>query len=303
MSQIENVSNLYTPGGRFVSGDLDKKQDKDYEGKPVPPEEQEYYFALAIPKNQPGMQEMLATLFGIAQSAYGQHPMVSQEIAAGLNARNFSWKVDDGDIPRTDQKTGQVKEIPDYIKGCWIVKFMTKYDIGACNENGIDIPRTEVKRGDYIDVMYTAGPNGRFDGNAGIKLYPNAVRRIRVGDPISGAVAASQAFAGRAAQVPAGAPETPVGQQQQTQGGMPQQQQTQGGMPMGNSAGNPATTQTQMSDPNAQGGGMPVGQPGGGTVSHSDPAAGVQPHQEILHGPGGGNGVPQNPQGGGMPGT
>lgn len=316
---VGNLTNLFTPGGRFVSGDLDRKQDKDYENKPIPPEEQQYYFAVAVPKNQPGADELLGQLRGLAMQAYGQAPQLLAQVNMGLAATGFSWKIEDGDVAKIDQSTGQPKKIPEYIAGCYIFKFRTKYEFGACDVNGTHINRADIKRGDYVDVMFTAAPNGRYDGNAGIILYPNAIRRLGYGEAISGTVDASTAFSGHAANVPPGATAAPTagGATPPTQGqmgapatgGMPPAQG--GGMPAAGGApqggpmmqGNPAggqpamgaggVAQTGMGQP-PQTGGMPPASSGMATTSHGDPAAmGVQPHNQILHGP----------QGGGMPGA
>ena len=333
MSQVANLTNLFTPGARFVSGDLEKKQDKDYENKPIPPEEQEYYFAVAVGKDQPGVGELLSQLHGLATQAYQQAPQLLAQVNMGLAATGFSWKIEDGDIAKIDTTTGQPKKIPEYIQGCYVFKFRTKYEFGACDVNGNNINRADIKRGDYVDVMFTASPNGRYDANAGIILYPNAVRRLGFGEAIAGAVDASQAFSGHQANIPVGATAAPTAngamppaqgqmgnagmpaatgqghqsappagaQQPMPQAGVdPMQQQGNpqygGGMPQG--GGQPAmgvggAAQTGMVQ-QPQTGGMPPAQQGMGTSSHGDPAAmGVQPHNNILHGP----------QGGGMPGA
>ena len=329
--QVANLTNLFTPGGRFVSGDLDKKQDKDYENKPVAPEEQEYYFAVAVEKNQPGASELLAQLHALATQAYQQAPHLMAQVNMGLAATGFSWKIEDGDIPKVDTTTGQPKKIPEYIKGCYVFKFRTKYEFGACDLNGTNINRNDIKRGDYVDVMFTAAPNGRYDGNAGIILYPNAIRRLGFGEAISGTVDASTAFGSHQANVPMGATAAPTAAGAtppaggmmggQAGNGMPaatmgapahnqttaQQFDPNTGQPiMGNPAGGmpPAGGAPQMGvggvDPNAmaqapQTGGMPSASPGMATgAPMGDPAAaGVQPHNQIL----------QGPQGGGMPGA
>lgn len=289
MSQ-PNLTNQFTPRGRFVSGDLHTKQVTDYENKPVPPEDQEYYFAVAVPKTSPQVAESLGALHGYASQSYQANPSVMQQIGMGLNATGFSWKVEDGDTPKKDRKTGQLKEIPEYIKGCYIFKFATKYEFGACDATGNEIDPSRIKRGDYVDVMYTVTPNGRVDGNAGLKLYPNAVRFLDLGEAISARVDAATAFAGRSAES-SGQAHPAAGQTFQTGQanaamGMPQ--------PMGNPlGGSPAPTGIPSAGQPAPAGGMtgamggmPAAQPGQATASPSD--VGVQPHSTILRGPGGG---------------
>lgn len=317
-----SLTGQFTPGGRFVMGSFTQKQDKDMDGRPIPPEDQEFFFGLAVPKNQPGMDELLGTLWNYAAQGYQQNPAVMNQINQGLSARDFSWKVEDGDIAKPDRKTGQMRDIPEYMKGCYIIKFKTKYPFGACDAQGNDINPGDIKIGDYGDVMFAVGINGRVDHNAGIILYPNAIRRLGFGDAISGQQSASSAFANRQAQVPTGASPNPTaggavppagGMQQNPQqgmhggmggsmGGQPQQGMQQppmggapGGLPSAGGAGLPAAGGMQPGNPpsnygNQQpmsnGGNMATGSPG-------DPAQqGVQPHNGILQGPQGGGGMP-----------
>lgn len=322
MTQVANLSNLYTGRSRFVSGDLVVKQDKDYENKPIPPEEQEYYFAVAVPKTSPTIGELLAQLHGLASQAYAQAPQFLAQVNLGLAATGFSWKIEDGDIAKIDPSTGAAKKIPEYIQGCYIIKFKTKYEFGACDALFNNIDRSVIKRGDYVDVMFTAAPNGRFDGNAGIILYPNAIAFLDEGDAISGTVNAAEAFKGRTMESSGQAHPSAQQTYQQTQGGgMPaatmgaqgqQQFDPNTGQPIaGNAGGMPvAGGQQQMGAGGVaqtgmgqapQTGGMPAASSGMATTSHGDPAAmGVQPHTNILQGPQGG--MVQN-QGGGMPGA
>lgn len=330
--QVANLTNLYTGRGRFIQGDLDKKQDKDYENKPIAPEDQEYFFAVAVPKTDPNVGGVLGQLHGLASTAYQGHAGIFAQVNQGLAATGFSWKVEDGDVPTHDPQTGQPKPIPEYKQGCYIFKFKTRYEFGACDAQYNNIDRAAIKRGDYVDVMFTASPNGRFDGNAGIILYPNAIAFLDAGEAIAGAVNAADAFRGRQmnssgqahpsaaatyqggnVQGNAGGGMPPAGgmgaqgQQQttvQSQGGVDAQQQYNqgnagGGMPpaggspvMGAGGANPA-----MTGQAPQTGGMPPAGQGMGTTSHTDPAAaGVTQHNGILHGPAGAGG-------GGMPGA
>lgn len=195
--QVANLTNLYTGRGRFIQGDLDKKQDKDYENKPIAPEDQEYFFAVAVPKTDPNVGGVLAQLHGLASQAYQGHAGIFAQVNQGLAATGFSWKVEDGDVPTHDPQTGQPKPILEYKQGCYIFKFKTRYEFGACDAQYNNIDRAAIKRGDYVDVMFTASPNGRFDGNAGIILYPNAIAFLDAGEAIAGAVNAADAFRGR----------------------------------------------------------------------------------------------------------
>jgi hypothetical protein len=282
MTTTETLSNLYTPGGRFVTGDLVRKGDKDYDGRPIPPEEQEYFFGVAVPKTDPGVNDLLGQLFQLASAHYGSNAAISAQIQQGLTAPGFSWKVQDGDAPVPDNRTGQMKETPEYYKGCYIFKFKTKYEFGACDEQNIEMGRDQIKRGDYVDVMFSATPNGRVDGNAGIILYPNAIRRLGYGEAIISGVAASDAFANRAAVAPPGATSMP-----QASGQMPSAPQA---APAGMPTANPMNAPTATMPTPQSGQPAPAGMPTVGAAPQASPTAspsdaGVAPHNGILAGP------------------
>lgn len=323
-NQTQSITDLYSGTGRYVMGDMSKKGEKDMDGKPIAPEDQEYFFGVAVPKTDQNIGNLWSTLNGLAQQHYGQHHGIMQQIQQGMNAPSFSWKVEDGDVAKIDSATGQSKKIPEYIAGHWILKFKTKYEFGACDMDQAtrvltEIDRAQIKRGDYIDVKFTAMPNGRLDHNAGIILYPNSVMRVGVGDAISGAVSASTAFADRAASAaPMGAPVgslpqagvahgapaagvIPAGQTQPMQPTQPAAMPQAAPAAMGNpptagmmpaATGQPATAPGGTM-PQPTPGGMPAASPAAATTSPTDPAAaGVQPHPGILAGPQTG-GIPQ----------
>lgn len=205
------LDNLFTPGGRFVMGSLSEKDDKDFDGNIIPESERAYFFGVAVPKSDPTAAPLIGQLYQLAVTDYQSAPLVMAEINKGLAAKDFSWKIEDGDMPSYDPKTGAPRERPDYLKGCYIFKFRTQFEIGACNAQGVDINRAkDIKRGDYVDVMFNAATNGRVDSKAGIYLNPVAIRLLGYGEAIVGGVKASSAFAGRSAAVPAGATQMPT---------------------------------------------------------------------------------------------
>lgn len=258
------LDGLYTPGGRLVMGSLTQKQDKDFDGKPIALENQRYFFGLAVPKDAPGVVEIINSLWQMAATDYANVPLVMAQINKGLDARDFAWKIDDGDAQRFDKKTGQPRPTPDYVKGCYIFKFSTQFEIGACDVNGVELNRADIKIGDYADVMFNSQVNGKNDDTAGIYLNPVAIRRLGFGEPISTSISASAAFAGRAATVPVGATRMPTGA-----GAVPP-----AGMPMGNPVA-PAVAPMAPAMPPAAG-----GMPGAPT-----PTAFPGSYPQILQGP------------------
>lgn len=286
----QKLENLFTPGGRLVMGSLTEKNKTDHQNQPIPEDKQGYFFGVAIPKDAPGVNDLIAQLYGMAVAQYGQVPLVMQEIQQGLAAAKFSWKIADGDVPRYDGQ-GQPKPIPAHIQGCFVFKFSTQFDISACDVNGVDLNRADIKRGDYVDVMFNAATNDKMDHTAGNYMNPMAVRRLGFGEAISGSVSASAAFAGHGASMPAGATTMPTsaGATPPAGAGMPQhQQQQQTGMPA-----NPPQTGAP--------GGMPTGPAGMPGMGTTQPPAGQEtasPSNATPH-----TGILQGPAGGGMPGV
>lgn len=227
------LDGLFTPGGRFVSGSLTEKQNKDYDGNAIPEGEQAYFFGVAVPKTDPTVASLIGQIYQMACTDYAQAPLVMAQIQQGLAAKDFAWKIQDGDIPTYDRKTGAIRPIPDYYKGCYIFKFRTNFDVSCCDFNGRDIDRKAIKRGDYIDVMFNTTTNGKVDDTAGVYMNPVAVRLLGYGEAIQTGVVASSAFAGRAAAVPAGATQMPTaaGAGAMPGAGMPGNP-APGGMPM-----------------------------------------------------------------------
>lgn len=275
------LDGLYTPGGRLVMGSLTEKGEKDYDGKPVPDEKQRYFFGVAVPKNAPGVMDLINSIWTMAATDYAQVPLVMNQINLGLAARDFAWKIQDGDVVQYDKKTGQPKAIPEYIAGCFIFKFSTMFEIDACDANGVQIARADIKNGDYVDVMFNSSVNGKMDDTAGIYLNPMAIRRLGFGPAIVSSISAANAFAGRQAFVPPGATQMPTAPAM----GMPGSSLPPAGMP-----GNSAPVGGGM----VPAAGMPAtGMPGAAGMPTASPGSGVVPHTAIL----------QGPVGGGMPGV
>jgi hypothetical protein len=262
------LDGLQLPGGRLVMGSLIEKVIKDQKGQPIPLEKQQYFFGIAVPKNAPGVTEIINSLWTLAATDYGNVPLVMAQVNQGLGAQSFAWKISDGDVPNYDDK-GQLRPVLDHHKGCFIFKFKTSYVISACDDQGIDIGLDKIKVGDYVDLLFNAQINGNLDHTAGIYLNPTHIRRLGYGEAIVTGVSASRAFAGRAAVIPPGATAMPTG------------------APMGNAA--------PVQQPMASAAGMPgtTAMPGAaGMPSPASHSSGVTPHPTILQGPGAGGGMP-----------
>lgn len=317
-NKIQGLDGLYTPEARLVMGSTTERVTKDAKNQPIPPEKQPIFMGLALPKTDPVTDTLLRQMFQMAMGHYGQMPMVAAQIQQGLGARDFSWKIDDGDVPLIDQQTGMPKEIADYRRGCYIFKFSTLYQFGACDANNDDINPAQIKKGDYVDLMFNAAPNGNNDHTAGIYLNPVAIRLIRPGDPIASGVQASSAFAGR----PAANGVAPAAGAMPMAGGMAPAPATGAPAPAyAPPAAAPAPAPATYAPPPA----APLGNPAAPAPMQPAPAAGAmhmaggqppaqagtayptEPHSNILQPPTGAAPAaapaPAAPTGGGMPGV
>jgi len=175
---------FHTPVGRFVSGDLTRKRDKDKDNRPIDPDRQRYEFGLAISKQEPGMQHVFATMAQAAKDGYTARSDIQARVDNWFQTLSgFSMKISDGDKPAAS--TGQVNQ---NTAGHWVLWFSTALDIKACDPYGQQIDIANIKRGYYVDVAASVAPNGLLDHNAGLYLNPEVVRWIAEGDVISGGI-------------------------------------------------------------------------------------------------------------------
>jgi len=197
----------------MISGDPWTKQATDANNRPIPPEKQSFWFAVAIEKNAPGMSEMLGLMFKTAQAGYGQSPHIMAQINMGLAATAFSWKIADGDEMGANTTTGEQELRWKHGQGCWIAKFSTTLPIASAKFMG-GVPTycdpSEIKRGYYVTVPFSTAANGNMDHTAGVYLNPQTVCLVGFGPEIvSGPSLEQQLGAGPGAYMPAGMSQTP----------------------------------------------------------------------------------------------
>ena len=193
--------NFYLPPGRMVGGSTHVPQTKDQQGRDR--EKPALYFAVAVPKTDPRVAEVLNVIANVARGFYGNHPTIKQQLDMGLNAHNFAWKVSDGDSDKEKTRPGRA--------GCWIFHFSTSFEKIECGDsqnNQID-PAT-IKPGYYVDVSASVKANELLDKNAGVFLNPRGVRLLGYGEEIPIGQTIGQMFADMPAALPAGASALPV---------------------------------------------------------------------------------------------
>jgi hypothetical protein len=193
------------PPGRIVSGSPTFKQDKDLQGKPK--EHPSWFMAVGVPKNSPGVDDVINLIRNVAAGGYAQNAAIMQRINLGLRG-GFRWKIDDGDNPEDPKNRGK-----EGWAGCWIFKFSTSLGVmNCCNAQNQQIDPALVKTGYWVDVQGSTAINGNTDHTAGIYLNPGWVRLLWFGQEISSGPSPDQAFANAPIpqQIPAGASVAPV---------------------------------------------------------------------------------------------
>lgn len=267
---------FFTPVGRFVSGDLTTKRDKDNQGRPIEPDKQRFEFGIAFAKTDPQIGQLIQQIAGFAYQEYSKvAPHIAQRVANWMQTLDgFSMKISNGDAPNS---RGQVN--PNTV-GHWVFWFSTAIDVGgAIAPSNAQIPLDRIKRGYFVDIAGSVAINGLTDNNAGIYMNPTYVRLVAEGDEIVGGIDPQTLFANHAAptQLPPGArpigsaPALPPGSGIPGVGmpGMPGQPAAQPAMGM---PGQPAAQPTQPQQAPAPGftnpamgapAGMPMGAPAG----------------------------------------
>lgn len=130
--------------------------------------------------------------------------------AGEFNAPAFAWKVIDGDsaIPN---KRGSIPNQREGYAGHWVIRASTELPIKCYNAGHYElhevIQRKEaIKRGDYIRLLLSIKGNNPSQ-SPGVYINPSLFELVRAGIEIvtASGPSASDAFAGVAAQLPAGA--------------------------------------------------------------------------------------------------
>ncbi len=187
---------LRTPVGRMIMGDLYNPQTVDLDGKPIiiksgPNINQpgkKWFFALAIKKG--AEQHWAQTIWGklIYDTAVKDFPNKQYEFS------NFAWKVADGDSTLLNQKGNKLCD-REGAPGHWILNFSTPpvllnaaNFIETCNHNGSEYFNEPglITPGDYIQVFAYVSGNGEISGkrNPGMYLTAKIVALRATGEKI-----------------------------------------------------------------------------------------------------------------------
>lgn len=213
---MSTKTDILTPVGRIVAGDVFKANTTDAQGRPLtiktgPNAGQtrtEYYFALAIPKTDPTYNtEVLAKLQATAKAGF---PTMFD--ANGQCVRpDFAWKIVDGDstVPNQNNTVPSTKE---GYPGHWVLSFKGGFAPKVYSKGGeaVITDPEQVKRGYYVRVYGSVAANGDTQ-KPGVYLNPSMVELVGYGDEINSGPDGGAIFGGApAANLPAGASATPL---------------------------------------------------------------------------------------------
>lgn len=209
--------NFVSPVGRIVSGSVHSPSTTDMEGKPLVYKSganagqprNEYFFAIAVPKDSPELGTFWQLLQGVAKQSF---PQFFQNPNGQCSHPGFSWKMKDGDGVDANGKSNAEKE---GWKGCYVFSFKGSFAPQAW-KNGQPMDPKQIPAGHYIRVLGSVEGNGGGAGNGpakpGLYLNHNAVEHIGYGPEIVGGPDARAAFGQQpAAWRPPGMTDAPVG--------------------------------------------------------------------------------------------
>lgn len=196
MSELQGI---LTPVGRMVQGNPFEANTKNMQGAPLTDKvgnaRQEFFFAIAIPKTDPGYPAFYAQIQAIAQAGWPQ----GQSQLPG-----FSWKIVDGDHPDNASKEG--------FPGHWVIRCSNGFTIDVYSAGGASrvLDKSGLKRGDYIRAYISVKSNGNTE-SPGVYINPSMIEVAGFGQEIKGGPDGAQVFGGApVTALPPGASATPV---------------------------------------------------------------------------------------------
>ena len=133
---------ILTPVGRIVQGDVFKGHDKDMDGNPLTDKQgnprQSFFIALAISKQDPAVQPLLAQMQQEANASWPQ---------GQAQRPDFAFKMLDGDAPANKDKEG--------FAGHYILRFNSSFAPKCYSKGGQEVitDPNAIKRGYYVRVF------------------------------------------------------------------------------------------------------------------------------------------------------
>ena len=286
---IQNSADQFLTGtGILVSGDPFRANTTGFQGVALKDGREEYFCAVAFPKDQPAATRF-DELYALMQQEAAKH-----KYAASYQATQwvgFHWKMEDGDAPQNVAKPGW--------KGCWVIKFKNGFQpqVFDVDQSAVPSPYNDTigpdgKKvqqlkgahtfpcGHYVRVLCSIKCNDSAPPQSGIYINFHMIQRVGYGTPIVSGPdytsilnqAPAAALAGMSTMPVGGA--TPAMGAQPGMPGLPGAGMPPAGMPGLPGAGMPPATPAA---PGVPGAGLPPAAPAPAAAPAVPPAAPVAP--------------------------
>lgn len=190
---IQNSADQFLTGtGILVSGDPFRANTTGYQGVELKNGREEYFCAVAFPKDQPAATRF-DELYALMQQEAAKH-----KYAASYQATQwvgFHWKMEDGDAPQNVAKPGW--------KGCWVIKFKNGFQpqVFDVDQSAVPSPYNDTigpdgKKvqqlkgahtfpcGHYVRVLCSIKCNDSAPPQSGIYINFHMIQRVGYGTPI-----------------------------------------------------------------------------------------------------------------------
>lgn len=190
---IQNSADQFLTGtGILVSGDPFRANTTGFQGVALKDGREEYFCAVAFPKDQPAATRF-DELYALMQQEAAKH-----KYAASYQATQwvgFHWKMEDGDAPQNVAKPGW--------KGCWVIKFKNGFQpqVFDVDQSAVPSPYNDTigpdgKKvqqlkgahtfpcGHYVRVLCSIKCNDSAPPQSGIYINFHMIQRVGYGTPI-----------------------------------------------------------------------------------------------------------------------
>lgn len=273
---IQNSADQFLTGtGILVSGDPFRANTTGYQGVALKDGREEYFCAVAFPKDQPAATRF-DELYALMQQEAAKH-----KYAASYQATQwvgFHWKMEDGDAPQNVAKPGW--------KGCWVIKFKNGFQpqVFDVDQSAVPSPYNDTigpdgKKvqqlkgahtfpcGHYVRVLCSIKCNDSAPPQSGIYINFHMIQRVGYGTPIVSGPDYTSILNQAPAAALTGMSTMPVGGSAPAMGAQPGMPPAAGAMP-----GLPGATPAAPATPGA---GLPPAAPAPAAAPAVPPAAPV----------------------------
>jgi hypothetical protein len=206
---------ILTPVGRLVQGDCFKGRTQDMAGRPLTVKtgpnagqpRTDYYMALAVPKTDPGAEQLIGQIKQAARNAF---PGLFDAAGNCTNSK-FAFKYVDGDSLEKNE-AGRAWNSIEGFPGHYVFKFSGGFAPECYSAGGASVlvEPDSIKRGYYIRIYGSVAGNSQA-ANPGVYLNHSMVELVGYGEEIkSGPDGATVFGSAPVPALPPGATTTPA---------------------------------------------------------------------------------------------